>query len=79
MAPQDLCVNILSSQPISQLEAAVASYAEFRAALKRRNATYWRSWAHWIDVQSRFWVPLLYVMSMMLMFGVEFEVLARSF
>ena len=63
----DLCVNILAGQPMSQLEAAVTSYTEFRAALKRRNATYWRAWAHWIDVQSRFWVPLLYLSAFFLL------------
>lgn len=65
----DLCVSMLWSTPLEQLEAAAASYSEFRAALKRRLNAYWRGWAHYIDRQSRFWVPLLYVTTMLL-FGI---------
>ena len=69
----DLCIRMLWSHDIEQLKQAASSYAEFRAALKRRNNTYWRSWAHWIDRQCRFSIPVLYMVAMLLFWGLSFE------
>ena len=49
----DLCVAELMAVPIEQLERATQTYADFRAALKRRYNTYWAGWARWVDMQAR--------------------------
>ena len=69
----DLCVNMLWSQPLEQLETAATSYADFRSALKRRHNTYWRSWAHYIDRQCRFWVPTAWGITMWILWGLNLE------
>ena len=37
-----MCVTLLWDKDLPQLESAATSYAEFRAALKRRINTRWR-------------------------------------
>ena len=69
----DLCVNMLWNQSLESLEAAASSYAEFREALKRRSNTYWRAWAHYIDRQSRFWIPLAWASTTSGMFGLNLK------
>ena len=57
----DICVNLLWDKDLPQLESAATSYAEFRAALKRRINTRWRRIADKVDRAARFWVPFVYV------------------
>lgn len=69
----DLCVAVLRDEPLESLEHAAASYAEFRAALKRRSNAYWRRVADRIDRVARFWIPLSYVTFVALILSVEFK------
>jgi hypothetical protein len=69
----DLCVNLLWDTDLGQLEAAAASYSEYRAALKRRNNARMRRYADAIDRQARVWVPLTYLMTFAALMSIQLE------
>lgn len=68
-----LCAKILKNVPVEQLDSAAANYAANIEALEKRINTQWRRLANNIDRHSRFWIPFLYILTLVMLYALELD------
>jgi hypothetical protein len=69
----ELCVAVLWTYPIDQLEMAASNFVSAQAAKQEANQLKWKALGKKIDQICRFWVVVSYVLVLGLLFNVQFH------
>jgi len=67
-----MCADELHEVPFDHLEMAMDNYTDAQAMFERRNTAKWQAWSKYVDMQTRWILPLTYFGWIVILFNIEF-------
>ncbi|CAK9113986.1 Acetylcholine receptor subunit alpha-type acr-16 [Durusdinium trenchii] len=68
----EICLELMWVTPFEEIRMGAENYNSSCSRRTRLNSAYWLSWSKAIDRWARFWLPMLYTISLGILFNLEF-------